>query len=846
MQIPYISIGDDLKQAFRRLALRGNGHWVGYYSSPGQPPGTNDRQASKGYVHGDGRDTRRHAGKPYWFTQAVIDERRLGFGFWTRSDRGDWSTYGHACHDVEPIVRGPSGRRVEREPDRPLRRRTYAEAVTLYGAWKAMARSHAEILWVLLVESSADHFHVWSVFARPLFKGEHDALVAEAHARAARALGGPVENQDKDSTRGGGRFGDQFRAPWSWKRGRRSEAVASWLRDEALAVELGEAARPAGRRDGRPAEARVGPHDPDALLAFAVAAHPIGAEGERDDRQARLVADLANRRIPRDVAAGVCERWLGHFRGVYRADFEPGLRHCLGVIDRTYDNPDFSEARAADYEQILGRAALTPAQLSILGRSGEGTRPGDPAGPRLRTEELVPPCAPSEGWVADARRRLFSLPLRGRENNLLDLVLEAVVLLAQVELSKARARAWRVSFTHRQVFEVIGLRHPEFWPADLDERREAVRDVSFRRLKGLFASYRLAGREDGGPRWPRRPQGRAAPGDAQGVPGRGERVRGRRAAPRPARGGRVGGAGRAGHGTASRGPVRASGAPGRPGGRRVARAAGRGTVCHGRAGGPRRGGDRLTGPAAVGGEVSRPRTGGECAAVAYSSWRNRWRFGRRPPAGGSCEVVGTARCPLRPELEASGMSIATMPFGKFRGESLDRLPRSYLARIEGRCDLGPALAGPVRRTLGAPKDRRTLLDRQPLRREFADDVRYQVLYEVVEGVLHWHGLGTLRRRFPDLEGIAVDRGNYGRARVVTPNNITLRLCWSRPYNRVHRRCSLHFRVEGDRLASKLVVMGMRQEAAVELSDPGVDAIAWARRRTLSAVAAVQSMLHLRR
>ena len=78
MPIPPVHVPDELKQAFRRIALNGNPHWVSYYSSD-KVPGHNDLQVSVGHVTSGGKDYRSRAHKPYWYTQAVVDERKLGF-----------------------------------------------------------------------------------------------------------------------------------------------------------------------------------------------------------------------------------------------------------------------------------------------------------------------------------------------------------------------------------------------------------------------------------------------------------------------------------------------------------------------------------------------------------------------------------------------------------------------------------------------------------------------------------------------------------------------------------------------------------------------------------------------
>ena len=80
-------------------------------------------------------------------------------------------------------------------------------------------------------------------------------------------------------------------------------------------------------------------------------------------------------------------------------------------------------------------------------------------------------------------------------------MLEAITVLCEVELAKRGAKPWTVSFTHGQIFEAVARRHPDFWPAEMDEAKCRVRDVTFRRFKRRFASYALAPRVAGGPAW---------------------------------------------------------------------------------------------------------------------------------------------------------------------------------------------------------------------------------------------------------------------------------------------------------------------------------------------------------
>ena len=335
-----------LTQAFRRIALNANPHWVTYYSS-NQTPGSNDQQASVGHITSTGKDYRHRAGKPYWYTQELIDERKLGFGFWTRSNQAPNSTYRFACYDIEPINRGHT-KRVDRSPSHWTCKETREEAWKAYKAWKKLARTKASpIIWVLLVGSSQHHYHVWALFREQLTQAQHDNLMAQADT-----IHGGLMNLDKDTRRGKGRFGDQFRAPWSRKKGRRSEAIAMWIRDEDLLVQLGEDASPpkflppASRRSTPLATNHTDPTTvQETLLAHALVNYPIDF-GTRHVRQRNLIAHLIARGHDEDTILEVGQRWLVHFRDrIDPAKSDKALlrlfRSCLNA---TLNNPHFKQA----------------------------------------------------------------------------------------------------------------------------------------------------------------------------------------------------------------------------------------------------------------------------------------------------------------------------------------------------------------------------------------------------------------------------------------------------------------------------------------------------------------------
>ena len=495
-------VPDHLTQAFRRLALRGNSHWVSYYSAE-KIPGKNDKQASKGHITNKGRDTRKDAAKPYWYTQAVVDQRKLGFGFWSRSDQGQASTYGFACYDIEPINL-ENGKRVDREPTTAKCNETFVEAIRVYAAWKALARTNHEILWILLVESSADHYHVWAIFARPLTQAEHDGLVDEA-----ATIHSTLTNLDKSSKRGKGRFGDQFRSPWSWKKGRRSEALASWVRDgdEEALVRLAEEARPANARGVTKTitTGRTKPkeHDPASLAEHAVEKFPIHGPGELNRVTGLMVADLVNRGVPEVILAEAGDSWLEHFDGVYETDLATAKQTLRRIILKTFDNPKFRNAGPADYESYITDRILTPQQKETL-----SARPASRARGKISSsagsqesiqQQAEAGCSPYQRGKGEQPGFLgLASLLRGEFNSY---VLEAITILCEVELAKRDAKTWTVSFTHQQVFDAIAWRHPDFWPAEMDEAGCRVRDVTFRRFKQQFASYALAPRKAGDPAW---------------------------------------------------------------------------------------------------------------------------------------------------------------------------------------------------------------------------------------------------------------------------------------------------------------------------------------------------------
>jgi hypothetical protein len=461
-----LDIPDKLKCAFRRIALSSNPHWVSYYSSD-KTPGRNDLQASVGHITSNGKDLRRRASKPYWFSQQVIDERKLGFGFWSRSGPGDDGRYRFACYDIEPIDRD-GVKRVIRSPTPGQCQRTRDEAERAYGAWTRLAEERQEIIWVLLVESSPHHYHVWALFERPATRAEHHALVEQA-----RRLHGPLQNLDKDTTRGEGRFGDQFRSPWTWKKGRRSEALASRIRsgDEDLVIRLGEEARPGDCHRVDPScKDLADKPDVETLLAYAIANHPL-QPGTRDIQQRDLIATLLYKRVPEDTIREVGRRWLRHFEGCYGVPLGRAVSLFKGCLDRTLANPKFVELDPTDYTEAVRSAAFTPSQkLMLTSPSRDLTVATVQSQAADSPEQSNAGCLPLLGRVrGDTSAADPSPGAEGRDHGPLctteqeEQFVEALVVMAGIELSKGRAGR-KIRFTRKQIIEAILLRHPDFPP----------------------------------------------------------------------------------------------------------------------------------------------------------------------------------------------------------------------------------------------------------------------------------------------------------------------------------------------------------------------------------------------
>jgi hypothetical protein len=346
-------------------------------------------------------------------------------------------------------------------------RQTRDEAERAYGAWTRLAEERPEIVWVLLVESSPHHYHVWALFERPATKAEHHALVEQA-----RRLHGPLEDLDKDTTRGEGRFGDQFRSPWTWKKGRRSEVLASRIRndDEDLVIGLGEEARPGDYGQAGPASKDLAEKsDVETLLAYAVANHPL-QPGTRDAQQRDLIATLLYKRVPEDTIREVGRRWLRHFEGCYGVPLDRAVALFEGCLDRTLANPKFVELEPTDYSEVVRSAAFTASQKLMLSNPCRDlaitTVPWQPAD---SPEQSSAGCLPLLGRVRGDTSADPSPGPEGRGHEPLCTTeqegqfVEALAVMAAIELGKGRAGR-KIRFTRKQIIEAILLRHPDFPP----------------------------------------------------------------------------------------------------------------------------------------------------------------------------------------------------------------------------------------------------------------------------------------------------------------------------------------------------------------------------------------------
>lgn len=347
------SLTPELMQAFWRIALAGNPHWVRYYAT-NAPRGTNTIQCSEGHITSTGRDRTDRAGRPFCYTSPFVDAKKLGFGFWSRSDQGEATTYRFADWDIEPKANG----RVNRQPSNKDKSRSQLESLRVYKAIHEIAEHDHRIIWQMLVESSEAHYHVWVLFANPLMPSEHDVFV-----RQVNAIAGPFQNLDKDTSVAGGRFGTQFRAPWSWKRGVRSETLLDkkYRSNEEL-IELGESLKVR-----LPRTFQVRPHDStSSQLQRLLECYPIEEPGQRNAMQGRWVASMVSRGFSEHQILTVGDEWLRRFEPVYQETLEAAQKKLRDCVQRTLANPKFSERKAVtDYCQLYRDAVLTDREQSL-------------------------------------------------------------------------------------------------------------------------------------------------------------------------------------------------------------------------------------------------------------------------------------------------------------------------------------------------------------------------------------------------------------------------------------------------------------------------------------------------
>jgi hypothetical protein len=456
-----IGVDPAIRRALWRLALNGNPHWVRYYSGKDKPPGANDGQCSEGHVDRSGKDRTRNAGKPYWYTPQQVDRDRRGFGFWSRSEAG---AYRFLCHDIEVREKGPDGkyRKVE-NPGRTQRWLSLQHALRVYHTWMAMAKRSTKIVAVLLIETSGPgNYHVWALFAEPLTRAQHDKLLARHRhlagtGKATRRGEWLPEFQDKDTGRAKQGMGDQFRAPWSWKKGKRSEALRVFIPDEELLIRLGEEAKPkvlqSSPRRTVPATS-FRPDDVQYLTEWAVNRHPIH-RGGRNDSQARLILSLLNRGVQPEVIKLVGAAWLARFKpspdckDFYDLELSPAIARFDRCVDRTVGRQadgslEEGECNPDEYLRRARYVRLSPPQKRFL-----------------RNSQNCPGVlsSPASGEDKTPRKMRFTRVER--------LVVESLLVMSRIELDKGDRRV--VKFTLEQLVEVLGVRKrkPTFTIQDL-------------------------------------------------------------------------------------------------------------------------------------------------------------------------------------------------------------------------------------------------------------------------------------------------------------------------------------------------------------------------------------------
>ena len=352
-ELPHIP--DELRQACWRLLLNGNPHWVAY-----PPRDGSQRQFAVGAVTFSGTDFRNYAALPYLFTPALVDEHRLGFGFWSRSRQGQ---YRWAAHDIEARAHG---RKTSAAQAR-------ADAGTAYAAHLEVAGRLPHALWTLLEESGPGRYHVWTIFGRPVSQEEHDAFLL-----AVTRETGNLACLDKTTARARLGLGDQFRGPWSWKRDHKSAVLAHRLRDAALALRLAAEPAPvcadpdarlqelvAGRlRAGAYGHRSWGDSANSAATVSALAAEmierfPITGPGQRDAATARVTLALLNKGVTAATVTKATDLWLERYAPLMTTPLDAAKREGVRCRDRTIRRLDDGElsprALAGDHWTLIRR-----------------------------------------------------------------------------------------------------------------------------------------------------------------------------------------------------------------------------------------------------------------------------------------------------------------------------------------------------------------------------------------------------------------------------------------------------------------------------------------------------------
>jgi hypothetical protein len=377
-----IDVDPAIKQALWRLALNGNPHWVRYFTTKGKPQGTNDGTCSTGYVDSHGKDRTKFAGKPYFYTAEQVDRDQRGFGFWSRSEAGTLRFLAHDIEVTETTAHGQRGKVVPGDKSRF----TLTHAITVYETWVRLAKAGNKIAAVGLFQSSKPgNYHVWVWLAEGLTQAQHDELLArhtryaQASKRAKQGLWLP-QYEDKNTSKAKKGLGTMFRAPWSWKRGIRSEALRLFVPDRELLIRLGEETKPAIADRPRTQATTPTPFQKDDvqyLTDWSIHRWPIparGGKGARNRIQASLILALMQRGVEPDTLERAGIAWLDHFQTNFEMPLrqaESEFRACLertlhresqGVIEITGCDPEAykKKARLITFSPLQKRFLSSP------------------------------------------------------------------------------------------------------------------------------------------------------------------------------------------------------------------------------------------------------------------------------------------------------------------------------------------------------------------------------------------------------------------------------------------------------------------------------------------------------